>query len=272
MGLPARQEMIAANKITGLDCASPVTAALPALKRAGYQWVGRYYSRSPAKNLTRVEAVAIAAAGLRVVTVWEARGDQASSFSRSQGSADGGAALAQAHACGQPLGTPIYFAVDFDASPQELDEIGAYFSAARAALVRQYLIGVYGSGIVCQMLLNGGEVDRAWLGGAMGWRGSRDFLASNRWQIRQHPPVAGPGVPFQIDQNETQGDFGGWVPDGAVSPPSPTPPVRDPQAVIAAAKVLQTALVPYGYRGRIDGDFGLQSQAALQAFRDDATG
>lgn len=262
--------------ITGFDCAAPVTDYLPAIKAAGYQWIGRYYSHHPAKSLTRDEADAIAAAGLRIVTVWEAAGDSIAGFGAAKGFADGAAALAQAHACGQPLGTPIYFAVDFDAAPQQLDEIGAYFAAVKTALGGQYLVGVYGSGLVCQMLLNGGEATRTWLGGAMGWRGSRDFLAGNRWQIRQHPPIDGPpGVPFQIDPNEVQGaiGFGSWVPDGAVVASVPAPPsARDPQAVIAAIKALQTVLVSYGYRGRIDGDWGRQSQTAMQAFKDDATG
>ncbi len=255
--------------ITGFDCATPVIGYLPALKAAGYQWVGRYYSHNPRKNLTLAEAVAIAAVGLRVVSVWESRGDQISSFSNPQGVLDGVDALRQAAACGQPVGTPIYFAVDFDAASQEMDQIGAYFAGAKFGLGGRYLTGVYGSGLVCQTLLNGGEATRAWLGGAMGWRGSRDFLAGNRWQIRQHPPITGPtGVPFQIDPNEVQGSvgFGSWTPVGAIEP-GPFVPVHNPAAVVAAVKALQTALVPYGYRGSIDGDFGPQSQAAMTLFR-----
>ena len=57
---------------------------------------------------------------------------------------------------------------------------------------------------------------------------------------------------------------------GAVEPlPLPQGPSVDTIApVIAAIKALQTALVPYGYADRIDGDWGTNTETALQAFLD----
>lgn len=49
--------------------------------------------------------------------------------------------------------------------------------------------------------------------------------------------------------------------------PASAPPVRDPLIVIASIKVLQAALIPYGYAGKIDGDWGRQSEAAMAEFR-----
>jgi len=57
---------------------------------------------------------------------------------------------------------------------------------------------------------------------------------------------------------------------GAVEPlPQPQgPSVNTIAPVIIAIKALQTALVPYGYADRIDGDWGTNTETALQAFLD----
>lgn len=47
----------------------------------------------------------------------------------------------------------------------------------------------------------------------------------------------------------------------------PDRPTRNPETVIMAIKALQTALVPYGYAGKIDGAAGPMTQAALAEFR-----
>lgn len=247
--------------ITGLDTSSSTVSALPALARAGYRWIGRYYSRNPRKNLTLDEAQTAARFGLSIVSVWEAAGDHLANFNPKQALADALDANRQADLCLQPRGAPIYFAVDFDPAPAELDEILRYFRDVRASSLRP--AGVYGSGLVCQTLLDQKMVEKCWLAGALGWRGSRDFLASNRWSIRQHLPAEGP-VGLSIDPDETQEEveFGAWVPEGQ------TAPVRDPAAVREATRALQAALVPYGYPpGEIDGDPGPKTLTALAEFR-----
>ena len=54
---------------------------------------------------------------------------------------------------------------------------------------------------------------------------------------------------------------------GVSTPPSTPLPARDPVGVAAAVKVLQTALVPYGYAGKIDGDPGPMTLTALAEYR-----
>ena len=51
------------------------------------------------------------------------------------------------------------------------------------------------------------------------------------------------------------------------TPPAPPLPQRDDAVAFAIIKALQTALRPWGYVGKIDGDPGEQTRAALAEFR-----
>jgi hypothetical protein len=57
--------------------------------------------------------------------------------------------MAQATACGMPHGSPIYFAVDFDATPAQQVPINAYLTGA-ASVLGKTCVGVYGSYYVCK--------------------------------------------------------------------------------------------------------------------------
>lgn len=171
-------------------------------------WAGRYYSRNPAKNLSAEEAKILCAADLKLVTVWEGQAD-APKMGSHQGTLDGAAALLLASKVGQPEGTCVYFAVDFDATPSELRaRVLPYFAGINAALKGRYRIGAYGSGLTLSTLKRSGLIDYAWLGGARGWSGSKLFLG---WHIKQGLPGDPYDFGFEIDPNEAQGeDYGAW--------------------------------------------------------------
>lgn len=61
-------------------------------------------------------------------------------------------------------------------------------------------------------------------------------------------------------------DLPGRVDKPRGAPATPLP-ARDPVLVVASIKVLQAALIPYGYAGKIDGDPGPQTLVAIAAFR-----
>ena len=115
-----------------------------------------------------------------------ARGGHVEDFGAANGTRDGRRALQLATDLGQPTGSAIYFAVDSDfVKPLELAGIRDYFQAAAAAIGEGYRIGVYGSGKVGGMLLDRGLAPLVWLSGSMGWSGTREMLATDRWALFQ---------------------------------------------------------------------------------------
>ncbi|SFU71439.1 DUF1906 domain-containing protein [Alicyclobacillus macrosporangiidus] len=131
-----------------VDCYSPLTAAsAKALKAAGYVAVGRYLGHLThgwSKALTPGEVSAIRGAGLAIISIWEGAGDKLAYFTYSQGLQDGAQAVTEAKALGQPAGTPIYFAVDFDTADRDMPQIRLYLDGVRRNL-GPYKLGVYGS-------------------------------------------------------------------------------------------------------------------------------
>src|SRR5262249_39349763 len=100
--------------------------SLSSLRSQGYTFIVRYLSHdTTGKNLTRSEATAAIAAGLDVVSNWEdSATDALSGYSR--GVSDAQTANAQAAGCGAPSNRPIYFSVDFDATPGQQAAINSY--------------------------------------------------------------------------------------------------------------------------------------------------
>jgi hypothetical protein len=203
-----------------IDVAYPCERYALGLRRAGVETVIRYYSRdsvpSAAKRLHLPEAVALAAAGLRIGIVYEGRrGNDIDYFDHGVGVDDGAYARMYAqHTIGQPAGSTIYFGIDTDADPRKgKDEINKrvvpYFEGIAKAFARNsdgldYVVGVYGSGAVCQALLDAGLVKMTWLAQSTGWAGYQKFLASRQWNMLQamdtmiagvkcDPNTAGPG-------------------------------------------------------------------------------
>lgn len=178
-----------------IDVSSDCGAQAGFLAGTGVKTVIRYYSRDtgrPAKRLSRAEALAFAAAGLRIGVVHEARhGDSVNSFSEPLGKLDAAHALSFGRdTIGQPEGSAIYFGVDFDASAAEVrDKIVPYFQGVAATFGQDgpspYRIGVYGSGRVCGALLDAGLAELAWLAQSRGWADFAPFRDSGRWAMRQ---------------------------------------------------------------------------------------
>lgn len=204
-----------------------------ALAAAGVRTAIRYYSRdtlNPAKRTTRAEALQLAAAGIRLGIVHEARfGNRVTSFSRDLGVADGAYAFKYAaDVMGQPAGSAIYFGVDFDATAKELTaSILPYFEGVAEALAsapRAYRVGVYGSGLTCRTVLDRGLAELAWLAQSKGWAGYQTFLKSNRWALLQEMPAEIAGVDCDPDvANPAIPDFGAFD----IAPPAAaTQPMR----------------------------------------------
>lgn len=194
----------------GFDANVNVAPHLDCLRQHGYTFACRYL-KAAGQPLTRPEAEAISAAGLYIVTVVE-KGfpTTAGYFSRAKGEEDGRWAAHLAASIGQPRTAPLYYAVDYDPGPGDVEgPINAYFDGVlagmEAAVGEPFPLGVYGSGLTCGWLVRHTHVQYSWLAMSRGWHQSRTYTG---WNIRQTVQTAVCGI--QIDENETSGNGGGW--------------------------------------------------------------
>jgi len=193
--------------------ATAVIAHLPQIKAAGYMSVGLYYFKSSKfkRLLTRSVAEAVSKAGLYLISVYENGFPTAKGyFTVANGQADAHVAHTRAVDAGQPIGSAIYFAVDYDAAPADLPAITDYFTEIRRVfqvLGDTHFIGVYGSGLVCRHLSEAGLVSRTWLSQSKGFAGYDD------WKIHANilqGPVASLFGGIDVDLDTTNGNAGGW--------------------------------------------------------------
>lgn len=200
--------------IPGVDYAwsHPGGAALHA---AGKQFAARYLSHDATKNLTRTEANDLAAHGIWSVVVWETTAQRAGA-GRAAGIADAQEAARQATAAGMPGGRPIYFAVDYDATPSAVD---AYFQGVGSVLGAAR-VGVYGGYAVVKHCLDTGLARWAWQTPA--WSGGK---WEARAHIRQGAQTRINGVSVDLD-TATVADYGQWQPGVVPNHPAPKPPAK----------------------------------------------
>ena len=187
-----------------VDCA-PFAASLAA---AGMKFVARYYSRFAGKAMTRAEALALSRAGLHVAAVYQDAHDDIRYFSSVLGLESASRALAQAAAVGQPAGSAIYFAADFDPTPAQLSGpmMDHFRALARAfsAAPTQYAVGVYGSGLACRTIRDEGLAAYTWLSGSTGYRESDSFRPlANLVQVAPSRTICGGRLSIDDDVAQT---------------------------------------------------------------------
>jgi hypothetical protein len=213
---PATNPPVASNTVMrGLDASEPLTNAAKCLKNHGFGFAMRYYSlRKRAKNLTLSEAQALVAAGLQLGVVFEETAKR-SLDGRAAGINDAKSAHeTAANVIGQPAGTPIYFAVDFDAKPAQLPSIKQYFGGVRDGLAEanggspRYKVGAYASGLVCSELLKNGLITFSWLTESTGFNGSKEFAKQKLFNLIQIfvPPDGQSVCGVVVDPNEMNPD------------------------------------------------------------------
>ena len=194
----------------GIDLAMDTSNVVEELRGSRIDFVARYY-RDPTSSLPALssqEARKLASLGLKIVAVWEQNSPDPENLSYSSGYSDAFSAYKQAKAIGQPAGSAIYFAIDFNA--HELEPAKEYFRGIAASLRAasggraEYQVGVYGSGAVCDAIKRAGLARYSWLTKATSWDGSLDY---NDWNIKQ-----GEALPFSFDNDsdEVRGDYGGF--------------------------------------------------------------
>jgi len=189
----------------GIDCAAPLTAAkAKALAAEGVKFAVRYLV-PPAyawKRLLKPEADAIQAAGLRLASVFQLGADRPKGGA-GNGAADGKSALAEAIAIGQPAGSAVFLAVDYDAKPDDYDKIEAYLRAAQDELPG-YHVGVYGHFGVIEEMARRGACRYFWQ--TYAWSGGKKSNRAHLWQYKNNVTLAG----HAVDCNECYDDSIFW--------------------------------------------------------------
>ena len=99
--------------ITTANATALAGATLPGDPSKHVTFVGRYLSKGTA-SLSTAEVTRIHAAGLKVFSIQQHCNNAAAFFTGAIGTSHAKEAIQRAHALGQPAGTPIYFAVDYD--------------------------------------------------------------------------------------------------------------------------------------------------------------
>lgn len=215
------------------------------LQDAGVGCLIRYYTSNPKswKLFSRREADYLASFGIQTIVVYQDGATTPGAFGWDIGSGHAEQAISLAHEVEQPEQSAIYFAVDYNASEQDIRvAILPYFEAVcltvRAA---GYRVGVYGEAEVCDAVLDAGHADLAWLSQSKAFRGTKpehDWNRFDRWTLRQHyPPVHVGNYPF--DENDIRGTFeeagafvAGQAPTRAEPAPHPEPVEIDPPIVV----------------------------------------
>ena len=200
-----------------IDVDSDVSDFASGLANLGVKTVIRYYNNNntashPSKCLTKPELKAWHDAGLSVAVVFEQRGGAAgdiTELTKETGTRDAQRALDLATGLEQPERSAIYFAVDFDfIKSSDLQKITDYFREVRRVLANKYLVGVYGSGMVGQILKTASLVDHIWLSASRGFSGTEQALTEGNFTLFQRDfdkpsPIGG----FKFDGNILNSSF-----------------------------------------------------------------
>ncbi len=193
-----------------IDCSCNVSQFASEIKQSTVETVMRYYNdsnstRLPTKCLTHDEANALCKVGLKLGVIFEQSGGangNIGNFSAEMASTHASCALGRAKQIGQPVGSAIYFSVDYDfTSSSDLNAIKAYFDTVSRGLQGHFECGVYGSGTVAQMLLDARSVKFVWLAQSTGWSGTKDMLKTDSWALAQGSTKTWPGGGVGYDTN-----------------------------------------------------------------------
>ena len=161
------------------------------------------------KTITPSELQAIKDQGLKVVVVYQNYSNGIQHFTLDHARLDAFCALVDAKRIGQPYGSTIYFAVDFDAT--DMDQITAYFDTIKKVIKGRYKIGVYGSGLTCKTIKENCDVSYTWLCQSTGYAEYPDYDTTSKYNIKQAERTVYNDVIFD-DDVAVGSDYGQWDP------------------------------------------------------------
>lgn len=181
----------------GIDADCSLESVAGDLVKAGFSWVGRYIKPGMSKGLSLAEARHLSSMGLYILSIVELGfPTTVEHFTPRIGSSDAVTAVSYARnvlkqpviSKGTGLPTSLMITVDYDATESDQAAIESYFVAfntvnkAHAVGGESYVLGVYGSGAICEFLKSKGLVTHTWLSESSGFRGSKTYTS---WDIHQ---------------------------------------------------------------------------------------
>lgn len=180
------------RKTTACDTSTQLTAVTAKkLKDYGYDTVGRYLTKVDGtffeKQMTFEEIKIMQNIGLKVFPIMQKSGGNVMDFNGVTGAVDGQEAYEAARNFGFPVGTTIYFAVDYDVLVADIQNaIVPYFIAAKRTLKNFYKIGVYGPRMVCTELARRGITSYSFVSDmSSGFTGNIGQKMPNNWSYEQ---------------------------------------------------------------------------------------
>lgn len=181
--------------VTGCDTRFEITPSRAKwLKDNNYGAVARYLYDPPGSTLDKEikagELNAIFGAGLKVLPIYQDNARQLSDFTYAQGYQHASKAHELAAGYGFNRGTVIYFAVDYDATQEDIDAaIVPYFQGVQAGLGasgKKYVHGVYGSRNVCLNVTAKTFARYSFVSGmSWGFSGNLGFPLPANWSFNQ---------------------------------------------------------------------------------------
>lgn len=205
------------------------SSSVSILKSLGCQFISRYLSDYPSKNLTLSEATNLSNAGIWIVSNWE---DDVNTWQGgyARGLRDATVAWGQHKACGGPDKVPIYFSIDEDVNANDAT-LHAYFQGLGAGMTPGQ-IGVYGSTSVCNGLKAAGLVAWTWRTMSTGWTGG--VGDPSMFNVEQTGYF---NSSYDRDASITD-NFGQWQVGKAYSA-TPAPPVTQPSKPNVSLAIVQ---------------------------------
>ena len=203
-------------RIEAVDLSEPVDQGfLDTMRGIGIKTIIRYYDHEdetlPGKTLRKEERNLILENSFKIAVVFQHHNNQFASFTAERGRQDAGRSLALARENLQPQGSAIYFGVDGPwQTAYELASVADYFRELKARLAGfGYRIGVYGSGLVCNVLLSTGLAELCWLGAPTSWPDYHAYYQSRKWGLAQlrTSQCGGRSVDFNLT-NDRLTDYG----------------------------------------------------------------
>lgn len=189
------------------------------LIQAGKSFAVRYYSNPDNpdqawKIISRAEAQRILDSGLKLCMVYQDEAGSQSCFSREKGFQAIQNAITLAEEIGQPYGSAIYFAVDYDAGGIALgNNIMPYFDAINEYLNEcgnPYKVGVYGSGFICSRVKSIGFASYTWLSMSTGWAEYSTYNTPSKYNIKQVEGAVIDGVLVDLDVTGNASEYGAF--------------------------------------------------------------
>lgn len=176
-----------------------------AITAAGFDFVMRYvpYPGDGSKGLTVEEIADLRSNGLGIGLVFENTAGRALD-GYAAGRADAQQYTRSMLALGYPVDLPCFFAIDFDAQPDQYEQIGDYFSGAIVVLGIKR-VGAYGHDRILDFLWGNGLIKWAWQ--TYAWSGGRLYPYRNLLQYSNGETLNGGAV----DYNEANGNGAGWL-------------------------------------------------------------